>query len=459
MDTRTGQNLRRQHSASVLVMTLILGGILTTSLVSYLLWAAAQNRLVAQSQAWNTSIVLAEAGIEDALAQVNVAFGTNYFNSVRKNWEPTDGVYVRSNSLEAGSYSVIISNDFPPTIYSTGYATSPFNQNPIARTVKITTTRAYVFDKAVAALQNVNLNGNSVMVDSYDSSNPAFSTNGQYDPAKRKAGGDVASTDGLLSVGTADIYGRAYTAPWGSVSLGGSVGSLNLSGSGSGMIGDLPANWPQQSGIEAGWWHNDYNANFPDVVIPFNVTIASYIRQNSPSNPGYQTNSWTLQTENYVVYGDFTIGNKQGLLVNGNANLYVTGNFNMSQNNALITLTPGASLTLYVGSTDTSKAVSAGFSTVNQMGTLANASNFQVYGLPSLTSVNFVGNSSLLGTFYAPEANVSLQGSGSTTTNDFRGALVGRSLTLGGQFNIHYDEQLKHTGPVSAFVASSWQEL
>src|SRR5436309_11390756 len=108
----------RPDSASVLVITLILTVILGVSLGSYLLWVRSQNVLVAESQAWNAALAIAEAGIEEGLAQVNVGFGTNYLPSVATNgWGPlTAGVYgPRTNALVNGSYSVVISNDFPPT--------------------------------------------------------------------------------------------------------------------------------------------------------------------------------------------------------------------------------------------------------------------------------------------------------------------------------------------------------
>ena len=58
---------------------------------------------------------------------------------------------------------------------------------------------------------------------------PSYSTGGLYDPAKRKAGGDVASTEGMINVQNAKVMGTLYTGPDGSYTIGaeGSVGDLD----------------------------------------------------------------------------------------------------------------------------------------------------------------------------------------------------------------------------------------
>src|SRR5437763_7338033 len=98
--------------------------IIGMGIASYLMLVASQHRLVAQSQAWNGALTLAEAGVEEAMAQINVNFGTNYASSAVTNWSgPTGGVYgPRTNTMTNGSYSVIIIQGTPaPTIISTGY--------------------------------------------------------------------------------------------------------------------------------------------------------------------------------------------------------------------------------------------------------------------------------------------------------------------------------------------------
>src|SRR5439155_2677153 len=71
-------NVDRRKYGSILIVTLLLAIILGTTLGSYLYWVRTQNVLIAQSQAWNSALAIAEAGIEEGMAQLNVNSGTDY---------------------------------------------------------------------------------------------------------------------------------------------------------------------------------------------------------------------------------------------------------------------------------------------------------------------------------------------------------------------------------------------
>src|SRR5437899_2790702 len=110
---------RRTKSGSVLVITLLLGAILVLTLGGYMWWVRTQNLLVAESQAWNAALALAEAGIEEGLAQLNVDAGNiasdnDYVPSITANWNTVSpGVYKtpQPRSLTSGSYSALIMPD------------------------------------------------------------------------------------------------------------------------------------------------------------------------------------------------------------------------------------------------------------------------------------------------------------------------------------------------------------
>ena len=438
----------KQEEANVLAIALVLTGVLGVILGGALYWGQTQHRLVSESQAWNSSLAIAEAGIEEAMAQLNIVLGTNFVPSIQTNgWgtTPSGGYGPRINSLLGGYYSVIISNDFPPSIYSTGYAQRPFGGLYVSRSVKVTTIATAMFGQGgVAVMQNIDMKGNNVMLDSYDSSDPLHSLLGQYNPLTRLAGGNVVSASGLINVGNAEIYGHVWTSPWGSLSVG--------SG---GMVGDVPANWPTQSGIEPGWYTNDYNGSFKDVTVPFSSSINVLT-----SVPTYNavTKTYTLTGGDYYYSGAFNLQNGYSLLAApGTSNrLYITGGFTMQgQNGSVVGVGPNASLQVFVGTTDTTQPVSSTFTMV----TNADAGSFQYYGLPSNTSVSWSGNANYEGVVYAPEAAFSLGGSGNTTTNDYQGACIVQSLVMNGHFNFHYDQALKLKGPFSGFNVASWQEL
>ena len=438
---------RHRGSASVLVITLLLASILGITLGSYLYWVRTQNLLVAESQAWNSALALAEAGIEEGMAQINVAAGTdsaaNYVPSVLTNFgslgAQSPGVYgPRSNTLVLGSYSVTIqppanpSVTIGPTITAIGHTQVPLVSKPIARTVQVTTSIKPLLANTITSLSNVTFKGSGLTIDSYDSTDPNHSTNGYYNAATRKAGGDVASLYGVIGLQNASVYGHLETAPGGTYTIN------------NGTVGDLAWTGP---GIKPGWWLQDFNMDIPDIQPPYTSGIAP------PSGSG--TNDWNLGNGNFYVGGDFTINNNQTLYVSGNATLYVTGNFTMKNNTGCyISIAPGASLKLYLGSA-TGAAVSGNFGMVNTAG---NDTTFQLYGLPTLTSLTWNGNAAFLGVVYAPEASFSLGGGGSSDY-DFQGAITVQSINMNGHFNLHYDENLKRLGPASGFSVSSWREL
>jgi hypothetical protein len=138
------------------------------------------------------------------------------------------------------------------------------------------------------------------------------------------------------------------------------------------------------------------------------------------------------------------------MMVVGNAELYVPGNFTMSGQSRII-IAPGASIKLYVGGT----ASFSGQGIFNQTG---NAINLFVFGLPGCTRVSFTGNSEFIGVIYAPSAELKLGGGGSDIL-DFKGATITGSVNMIGKYQFHYDESLGRKGPVKGYYVTSWDEM
>lgn len=434
MTMKTTIRHTRREEASVLAVGLVICVILSLSLLSYLSLVNSQNTSVARGQAWNAALAMAEAGAEEALAQLNPSVGAtnilaaNGWNIVDGNYQPTPA----RRDLAGGYYYVSYTPTPPPTIYSTGYVTIPAVSATVQRAVEVRTTNAPAFDSAMAAKLDIDFKGFMINIDSYDSANELYSTAGKYDAAKRKAGGDVASTAGLVNVQNAHVKGKLFTGPTGSYNLGiGEVGGLSWTG----------------PGIQPGWYRNDYNVEFPDVPVPFTAAVAPGSRTITN-----ETFKYYLGSGNYMVSGDVVLNNtddSHAIYVAGYARLYVTGNFSMSGNRSFIYVAPGAKLELYVG------GASANFTKVNVNG---NAYAFQYYGLPGNTSVTWGGNDEYIGTVYAPQATFTL-GGGGNDEYDYQGSCVANSIKLNGKFNFHYDEDLKRNGPPRGYVAISWREL
>jgi hypothetical protein len=398
-----------------------------------------------------------EAGIEEALTHLNRNDLTNILSD---GWTLSGTRYRMERVLDDCRYIVFIEpNNGKPVIECEGFtpllmARSSGNGSTFAtisdtqtrsvdyvrRKVRVTAYRDALLSKAMAADGTINMNGNNVTTDGFDSMDPKFSTNGQYDSSKRKASGDVATNFDILnqngiSAGNANIYGTVSTGPGATVTLGTN-----------GKVGDTA--WhadTSKTGIQPGWSSDDMNVNFDPVEEPFATELPPL-----PGIIGGVVYTHVLTNGNYMI----AAGNFGGkVLVTGNATLYVTRTASVAfSGNDFIKIDPNASLKLYVGSTSASIG---GNGVLNQSGS---ALNFQYYGLPSNTSLALGGNAEFRGTIYAPNADFTLSGGGNTVT-DFIGSSITKTVKMDGKFNFHYDEALRRVGPSRGYIVTSWQEI
>jgi hypothetical protein len=435
---KVGTLKRRDIQGSVLVVALCITFVLGMGLSSYLLLMRWQHVSVVRSQAWNSALAMAEAGAEEALAQLNpsaLIFSTN-IDRAANGWSlQADGMYHgQRGTLTNGYYDVAITADTYPIIYATGYVTIPTLSTTVSRSVKLGTGIGPLLRGPLAARVSVDLKGNKIAADSFDSLDPAHSTNGLYNAATRKAGGDIATTDGIINVQNADIMGTLYTGPDGSYTINTNQGS----------VGDVAWVSGGQTGVQPGHYKNDFNMDFPAVSPPY----AAGTQPTSGTNGG-TSYTWLLGNGNYMYTGssaDFNSGDK--ILVTGYARVYVTGNFNMRGTSTLI-IAPGAHLELYVAGANTS------IGAVNNGG---NCNSFSYFGLPGNTSITLSGNDTFLGTIYAPGADLTLSGGGSNNL-DYQGAVSVGTIHMNGHFNFHFDENLKRSGPIRGYQLTSWSEL
>jgi len=128
--------------------------------------------------------------------------------------------------------------------------------------VQVRCAKNGLFTAALVSKHVIDLKGNGVYTDSYDSSNPQKSTNGRYAPNKYSGDrGDIASIGGLvdyISVQNANIYGRVHTSPNQPVSIG-SQGGIGPHGNQVGSIAEAE---------RRGYILRDANFTFPDTTLP-----------------------------------------------------------------------------------------------------------------------------------------------------------------------------------------------
>ena len=199
------------------MVTLFAAVLLGLTLGSYLYLVHAQNISVFRSQAWNAALAMAEAGVEEALAHLNLGVTTPPARDAHGWSLGTDNMYHLPNAprrLANGHYDVAISSDTFPVIYATGYVQVPAISATVSRVVQVKTTNAPLFTAALVAKNNIDLNGYSLAFDSFDSTDPNYSDNGWYPiayPARIRTNSNVASVSGLLDVDFPDVVLPATT--------------------------------------------------------------------------------------------------------------------------------------------------------------------------------------------------------------------------------------------------------
>jgi hypothetical protein len=426
---------RTLDQGSALLVTLVTLGIVGLYMAAYLGMVSNQNISTMRSLQWNSGIPIAEAGIEEALTHLHY----NPRLRAGNGWTLLNGVYAKERIIGERKYVTTISTNASPEIISRAYVRKPFSDDYLdpPRTIRVTVTNQPYWVKGMAAKGQIDLSGNKLRIDSFDSTDPIYSTNGRYDSAKAKDNGDVATNSSLvdsLNAGNTEIHGKVATGPGGSVSVGtkGSIGSTA---------------WHQagKAGIEPGWSGDDMNVDFQDVDPPF-IGGAFTPVGGTVSTTNY---TYVLTSGNWQL-SSLNLSGSDSIIVMGDVVLYVAGDVNLS-GQSLIYLPTNSSLKMYVAGSDASIG---GKGAVNSSG---NSTNFLYFGLPSNKTISMSGNASFTGSIYAPSADLTL-GGGGNNTSDFVGASVTASVRLNGHFNFHYDETLNKVMN-GRLVITSWMEL
>ncbi|MGA2656252.1 MAG: collagen-binding domain-containing protein [Verrucomicrobiota bacterium] len=430
---------RDQPRGIVLVVTLLMVVVIAIILTSYLSLANQINSSVARSQSWNEAIPVLESGVEEALTQLYYA-GTNSSLLASNSWtHGPDGLYHKTRVFSDGSYfNASIQSSANPVIISTGFVAVLFGPssttNYLRRQVKVVAQQLGVTPRGLNAVGKITMSGSAVL-DSFDSSDPNYSANGLYVASKRKATALALSNSGASGAvslaGSSFIYGSVATGPSGTVTTGGTsaVGDIAWDGS--------------HSGVEAGHSVNDANVQFNDATAPFTYGSGTTPSSGSHSYGGTNYN-YLLGSGNYNM-SSLSLSGIQTMAVTGNTTLYVNGSFSTA-NSAYVYIARGATLTMYVnGNVNIS-----GAGVVN--GTQS-ASQCAIYGLPGCTTITCGNSGAFIGTVYAPEAALTVSGSGGVS-----GGFTASTITVSNSGQVHYDEHLTTLGG-SGYAVMSWNEI
>jgi len=435
----------RKEAGGVLLVSLLICVILGITIGSYLSLINNQSLSVARAQAWNAALVVAEAGVEEAMAHLNSGVSTN--NLAVNSWAKIGtGIYEKTNYL-GDSYSVVDIKLRPavtnvnPVILATGYVPGPISRPKLTRTVQVDTKPKPVasISGGMVVTTSVDFKGNMIRIDSFNSMNPDYSTDGLYDPRKSRDQAGVttlSSSTNAINIGNGKVRGSVHTGPKGQAVVGSN-----------GSVGDNEFVDAGKAGIQDGHLSDDAVFGVPDAKLPANKLWL-------PPIPGkYKVNGVTYK---YVLNNAaaWKLSNLDGSVYVSSPDviLYVTDSVNLANKGDQLHIASGGSISFYVGAPSVTLS---GQGIINDSGS---AKNFTYYGLPTNTQFKLGANAAFTGTIYAPQCDFTL-GGGGNNVYDYAGACVVKSVTMNGKFQFHYDEALADIPTLTGYVAISWDEL
>ncbi len=266
-------------------------------------------------------------------------------------------------------------------------------------------------------------------VDSFDSSNPAKSTNGSYDIAKRQSKGNVGIND---TQGTSDL-GGAYI--YGDLSYSGAspAGTNNVQG-----LVSKPFNADIATVKDPVW--TNYN------LTPSAINKSATLIGGTKSSPArYKVSELTVSGGQQLTLSPKATG------VESYIEVWVTGNFTTSGSGYVLE-EAGVHATFYVAGDLT---VSGSAFTVKSNVAANNIINLITPPSGSQQKVTVSGSGVFVGVINGPGADFTLSGNAS-----FSGALIGKTMNISGGANVHYDEALNRNGTASGnhYQFRSWVE-
>jgi hypothetical protein len=398
----------KKDRGSALLVTMLF--ILTAAAIAigYLAMVQNSHQLVARSQRWNDSLVLAESGVEEALAGLNSASG---FTGATR-------------TLNGGTYSVKYYSASPGYILSTGSVAVPLTGDMISRKVKVVVATQTPTWIGLGTILSINMNGNGISADSFNSYDPSQSNQGLYN-GYVGTNSNVASVQGAVSIGNHTIDGNLYLGP-------------NASYGGSGTV--------------TGTIYSDWNISFPDVTLPTTDTNGNAVVWT----PAPVTNITGTATHVFNSNGYYSINDNNPVTVQPGVTVYLNVQSAIAYNPSGLTINGGTTnsgnVRMYLQSASVTLSGNSAGGAVNNR-----AQNLEIFGLPSVAGITMSGNSTFVGVIYAPEASLTLNGGGNNS--NLIGAAIVSTVTLNGHYDFHYDTSLSTNGPPAGYVVSSWQEL
>jgi hypothetical protein len=473
----------REHSTnagSVLVWTVLVIGILSLIAMETVRLVTAKYQNALQTSTWQEALLAAESGIDLAIVELRKSLYPQP-NHAWDGWDNPPGNQVTGYELTtipnaglSGTPMTIEANVDAPsqlidptnswqyyrirtvgTIPITGPARTSDNPQDtklrrlslrwerftngiltshsldapqVSRRIEAIVRPISAFDQAIMSVGVVDLTNQNIVVDSYDSTDPTKSTNGLYDPAKRQENGDIATDGQLIEAGNAQIYGDVATNA-GTVS-----GAANITGT------ERTDFYQEPIPIGAPSWADSS---------PGSINGATTL--NAVATKGSVASRYTFSSISLSGNKTLTLaGNPDGSQTY--IEIYVIGDMSVTGTGQIV-VQPGVTATIYFGG-NVDISGNGVLNSNNQPGDL------MLYGIQPPTNssehVSIGGNSQITASIYAPGHDVTVNGGG--TNGHVYGSVVGKTVTMTGVSNLHYDERLGSTGIINNYKIVSWFE-
>ncbi|MEP6936797.1 MAG: hypothetical protein ABI871_01895 [Chthoniobacterales bacterium] len=300
----------------------------------------------------------------------------------------------------------------------------------VCRRVEAIVRPVSAFDQAIMSVGMLDLNNQNIRIDSYDSTDPLKSTNGLYDLAKFQKNGNIATDGAVIDAGGATIWGSASTNA-GTVIDGANVKGIQRTDFYQEPIPISAPSWPSINPT-------------PSTVTGSATLTASATKDSTASR--YMLSQISISGGQTLMLAGAPDGSRTYI------EIYVTGSMSVAGTSQIV-LAAGVSATIYF----TGNVAVAGNGMVN---TNNQPADLQLYGIQPPTgitqTVSLGGNGQITASVYAPGAAVSVNGGG--TNGHVFGSVVGKTMTMTGVTNLHYDEALSKGGTINNYKIVSWFE-
>mgnify|MGYP000868845747 CR=1 FL=1 len=450
----------RRDSGSALLTAMIFAFVIGALSLTYLKLASNEYRAAVRSSLYASCLNLAESGVEMGIAELNAGSVSG-----------SEGRGERQDFLaDAGftgdvQYVILNASASSPEIYAEGRIYSAV-MPVVKKQVKVGLSSGFApFEKGFSSRNGISFSGSNVTLDSYNSNYGEYNEDvnaagraAEYGVAGKNKNDDIYVASEFLdgsggvsvSVGNGTVYGYVQTG-----------GASSAEVKNNGMVTTYTGSDREQHQDDR--ITSDFYADYPVTEMP----TGSYPTQNVNGIITI-TGSDDVDNPKYYKVGNMSLTGKEMLTISGHVVFVMTGDIKVNSSGGIVlddtanssehdAEDKGSSLQVY-----TAGDVNIGGGGVTNDGGVA--SDFSVFGTADMDgtsagqTIKIAGNGVLAASVYAPNADVTVNGGGST--GNVFGAVVALQATITGGGEFHFDEALRDiVDDGGTYEVSSWLEM